>query len=1257
MRRNRNSVGGPRWEQLPYRLDDRSFYMPYRRDHGLFRRVCHWSAAAMVGAPVNLGGTTGAALSYDDFPEDRLPHSVRPEWWHGRGERGGYWIRLDVSAAYPSSSLALLRQRLKRAVEHGSRQLPSLIVGGYPPRIVRRLEEASTRSQLVEQLMGLLDSINYETHALEDTWDLGKASSRPAAARAPGIPTGLAISGLLFNAYMRRIDRAMTQQMEGEASGKFAFLRFVDDMVLLGRDEKALQSGIMSLMRAAGHLPGARGPRDSLYLNLEKCHPKPIGEALRHFGASTAAPDSPNWELCRLSPGSVGPFLTHLVERLSDLGRERVLDRFGEGAANRLIALHELVRLQIQDAEIREDTRLAFAANRLAKASLPSEGEEREPDELTGLRESILLALDRAPHKHSLWRAVIRVSCRRTSAGLPKVKEARQFLKRALDRIRVGGSWAQRWPGDEPVQEDVTSVLSFLRAIFWKELAATLRSLQAGLVQGDGRLHQLSSADWRYRAVPGEESELTSVVAFISDIARWAKHLYSEGYDLRPWEARAIAEATVAATDGRSFLKLGTGSYDRVIDAPTNSIGVPVQLVPDPFVLGLLRQSDQLSFGALSFASAQSLLLLSNIKPRLFARWLVKRAPVSQALETLASRRWLAFWPTKLLQGASTPARNLWELLDRDRRRTVALGWTRRKLASSGLREILWSTWSAEAGWIFDPIQVPAVGLPVALAARVLLLAPGEPLSTSYGDWRELQQARVSQRLGAMVPLPPAWKVERARVEEHPAEQLLSLAGAKGEFGVRLWKTILTFFVALTGDESFCAGVLACWPAPVPLAERWRMRARIALPEEAWALVDEGLRACLESDEGSAREVLRALHQWATKSEAPNGKAIEAHRWELITVGVDGGANGERVVSASLQPAEIGDALRGNIADEGLLAKQLSVRIAQVATPNDWPGFFQMACLTPPGDFTRAVRQRTMRQIVEAVKSQPRDGDTRAEGTVFGPILLPEVTVPNAERNAHAIEHLARETGRAIFAGALWTEPPPCILIPAARVRSDRFLVNEAILAVPITLDGDSRSRMVRSFIVRKPHPTHAELGLATALTSAGAGGATWRMLRGTRWIRFGHREWGEFTVAICSDLLDSSPWRAMSGQLTHLFVLAHNDDVDLYDQLTWVRAYEGYVNLVAVNHGSIGGSFAWTPKHRHLRELARLRGGKLFVLADVALPVRDLQQQQTVGGELARARWAAKWSGDKNVRDGAWKDPPPSFTPRPQNARRRRRS
>lgn len=147
--------------------------------------------------------------------------------------------------------------------------------------------------------------------------------------------------------------------------------------------------------------------------------------------------------------------------------------------------------------------------------------------------------------------------------------------------------------------------------------------------------------------------------------------------------------------------------------------------------------------------------------------------------------------------------------------------------------------------------------------------------------------------------------------------------------------------------------------------------------------------------------------------------------------------------------------------------------------------------------------------------------------------------------------------------------------------------------------------------------------------------------LRLSLWIL--HTQRGDFSVAVCADLIDAAPWRSLRGELLHLFMVAFNKDVRLYESLTWVRAYETYVNLVAVNHGKYGGSFLWTPRRGHERELAQLRGNRLFLLADVEVPVKQLASAQLNGVNEAICNEECGWmrSAAENTE---LKAPPPGY-------------
>jgi len=129
----------------------------------------------------------------------------------------------------------------------------------------------------------------------------------------------------------------------------------------------------------------------------------------------------------------------------------------------------------------------------------------------------------------------------------------------------------------------------------------------------------------------------------------------------------------------------------------------------------------------------------------------------------------------------------------------------------------------------------------------------------------------------------------------------------------------------------------------------------------------------------------------------------------------------------------------------------------------------------------------------------------------------------------------------------------------------------------------------------------------------------------------------------VCKSPFYPTPWHSMRGNLLHLFMCAFNKDIELFQALTWVRAYENYVNVVSTNHGFYGGSFAWSPKHGTEKEIASLKGKNMFLSADIVLPVKDLYHHQIYGVNNAIKNEAAKWRSTCRD-DNNYKAPPPDY-------------
>jgi len=577
------------------------------------------------------------------------------------------------------------------------------------------------------------------------------------------------------------------------------------------------------------------------------------------------------------------------------------------------------------------------------------------------------------------------------------------------------------------------------------------------------------------------------------------------------------------------------------------------------------------------------------------------------------------------------------------------------------LHRLLWgptSEASTFADWEIRTWEVPAVGLPSRVAAFLFLGAgatalPADwepsagPLTWTIGAGDRLLAAGrryqlgyestvALQQSGLSLPLTehPMRRSVEWEVEPHEA-YFLPLAADGGSTsidrdGYAFYCDVLLLLTALDGGEATLDRLAFGGAGTVPFEDRWAWRSRIHLPSDTWQAVERALRWSEAPSEDSSQirsALVQSLQPWT-----PEVLRWEDFAFERIDLRLETTRDAEVVRTVRPPDATDGDLPDPLLIDAAELQETLVVRIAQVSR---WPGRQSVTAQFPAMD--PAISNHVMQQVAAAFQS-PSHGQQDREPDL---VLFPELSVPQPE--VGTVRDLVAHTGRASLAGFYWRVLPPAYAPSGSPSPGRMWFVNEAELVLPVGHE-DNGPTSVRWYRVRKPIPAQIESGLAQALTNLR--GTTYSILPGQRWYRFVHPCWGDFTIAICADLLDAAPWRSLRGEILHLFMVAFNKDVDLFESLTWVRAYENYVNLVSVNHGRFGGSFLWTPRHSHGRELARLRGGKLFVIADVELPVQHLLEQQRTGVQQAVDVARASWAEDDTEKSD-FKAPPPGFTRR----------
>lgn len=1337
----------PEWKHRPYQLYNRHSYRPYARSHGLYRRVANWTVSRMVNAEIRSKDYSGSVQTPDDYPEQQLPEWTKKRWWKSsdasKYERA-HWATLDLKLAFPSVQLCLLRNALSNILksEFDDEGLNS-ILGGYPYLLQKELEKDETRLEIGESLMDALCAVNADKKAgeiPENAWKPPHTKHMKLPPDNRGLPTGLAVSGLLLNVVLHPADQQILEFLEKRRENeRSAFLRFADDMIVLSRSDVGLFALVDEIWRVIAQNTEAcvanQDSKSNLQLNIGKIEPKGVSKVVSRYlknhkwkecdeSKVLVAPDavaSPNslttwWaeyqqgddkaERKKLKDGlnrytvgadEMGPFVTAVVERLSELGKDTLDERFGEGAKNRLDRLHELARLDIDDQQVRPDTRRSFAANRLVAAWLPGDDDVVERD-IKEIRDSIAYVLQQTPWKASLWRAVVRAASRRPLRAQDEDydKQARDWMVQMLGRIAQvadngrddssfkPNTWGVTWPesgakehhGRDPTWRTLS--LSFHRAVFWNVLAtqiAYLRRHHERIANPRVGFAGPSPLSWAVRAIP--EGSHDQVADFLADLDQWVEVLYAVGTNDEclpdcKLEIDQFVLAVLSTIDRSSLAEQWSHSKQ-----PGDALLVPSNTVPPKLIktltvlekLNRLQPSDKVPRNLRR--STLSLIRLGRSDDSLSEFLLRTGAHTKTSNSRLRSRLamlWISLGcsdsiPVSLLSQVVARPNVLVKRVLSDPLALKEYGNARSILMSrpdgiaswnsehATLHRLLWGVDSCQENlgrWTPKPSELPAVGLTVLLAAKLFVESQSDSdasvldLAQGPHNW-VLSDKHDSLALGRQLQFfntaAPAQQLCCPKVEcktewevpPHPAYYLPFVAVMDADNinaeSYAVYCNVLLLLTALDGGEALPHSLAKNGTGSVPFEDRWGWRSRIHLPMEAWKYIEKVLRWA-QSPRMSLANESTGLHK-SIDSLVPKRLTIDCLYEERIDIRLDPKFDLE--IARTVKPqgsseAVIPDKLK---LDPAKLTEDMVVRICQV---KPWPDRSEVVESFPV--FESGNASQAMEQIENAFVSRHREAGFKKPELV----LIPEVSVPYPE--AWTVRKLAEEKGYASLAGFYWRELAPAY--PAKHSRCNRrWFVNEAELVIPIGHDepGPTSSRW---FTVRKPFPAHVETGLARALSN-GSNDTSWNMLRGRRWHRFLHPQWGDFSVAICSDLIEVVPWQALRGQLMHLFMVSSNKDVDLFQALTWVRAYETYVNLVAVNHGKYGGSFLWTPRRKHERELARFRGKHIFVLADVEIPVKDLATAQQSGVETAIASAKCDWINSPTEKSD-FKAPPPEF-------------
>jgi hypothetical protein len=403
----------------------------------------------------------------------------------------------------------------------------------------------------------------------------------------------------------------------------------------------------------------------------------------------------------------------------------------------------------------------------------------------------------------------------------------------------------------------------------------------------------------------------------------------------------------------------------------------------------------------------------------------------------------------------------------------------------------------------------------------------------------------------------------------------------------------------ISGSEYILDRLYEVAPWQPPLVERDFLRSNFLMPKCIWQFIDRGL--CGEEYNLEDSDLIRRVDK----------------NIERISVVFDDNLLTER-------DGVVWDIEDNQVKKDVKLAKDLKVRIVQLKNELDYSKWLYQ-CKNESSDnlstdynfqihrlMSVEVGER-LHEIKMHANLKNKEADQIA---VFPEWSLPHNQVP-------VLKRFVEKTGIAILIGLLPSEVPRVVPVTSTvRKKGSRFLTNEAVLIIPepapqieIKERAESVRERRRSFVfrIRKPFASVAELGLIDFLNSYSEH-THWDFLPGQAWTIFSYPNWGRFSVAICSDIIDTYIWGWLRGRIQHLFVVAQNKDTDLFDQLSWARSYELFSNIAIANHGCFGGSLVWTPKHSFKKRIFSTHGSGVGTSFSIELPVSSLFDAQMTG-------------------------------------------
>ena len=195
------------------------------------------------------------------------------------------------------------------------------------------------------------------------------------------------------------------------------------------------------------------------------------------------------------------------------------------------------------------------------------------------------------------------------------------------------------------------------------------------------------------------------------------------------------------------------------------------------------------------------------------------------------------------------------------------------------------------------------------------------------------------------------------------------------------------------------------------------------------------------------------------------------------------------------------------------------------------------------------------------------------------------------------LKHLSDKTGCLVIAGRNFVELP------------GKWLMNKAVVFVPMKWPMGKGSTSLKSFEFGKYFFAREEEKFIK--------GIGFKPLKDDKMYLVEMGKYGKMGLAICADFYDIERFAIYRGRIQHLVIIAYNKDIKSFYYLAEAISRIVYCNVVICNTGFYGGSIAFSPyKEEYKRYVYKHEGGNLYTNQIVSIPVKGLYEAQHTGNE-----------------------------------------